>query len=54
VIFSIITASLIEAVTGDSLKKILINITITNEIKFSISLFTIATIIMKYMLFKQF
>jgi hypothetical protein len=53
VIFSIITASLIEAVTGDSLKKILINITITNEIKFSI-LFTIATIIMKYMLFKQF
>jgi len=52
-IFSIITGSLIEAVTGDLLKKFLINIKITNKIKFSISLFTIAVIIMKYLLFKQ-
>lgn len=53
-VFSMVAASFVEAFTGDLLKKILITIEITDEIKFSISLFAIATIIVKYWLFHQF
>jgi hypothetical protein len=52
-IFSIIAGSIIESFTGDFLKKILINIKIINGLKFSISLFTIATIVLKFLLFNQ-
>jgi len=53
-VFSMVAASFVEAFTGDLLKKILITIEITDDIKFSISLFAIATIIVKYLLFHQF
>ena len=52
--FSIYAAYFVELVTGDLLKNILITIKITNGIKFSISLFAIATIILKYLLFRSF
>lgn len=47
-VISLVVNSFVEALTGDILKKILITITITEKIKISISLFTIATIIVKY------
>jgi len=53
-VFSTVAASIVEAFTGDLLKTILISIEITDEVKFSISLFAIATIIVKYWLFHQF
>ena len=53
-IFSVVAASIVEAFTGDVLKTILISIEITDDIRFSISLFAIATIIVKYWLFHQF
>jgi len=53
-VFSIVAASIVVGFTGDLLKGILITIKITDEIKFSISLFTIATIVVKYLLFHQF
>lgn len=50
--FAILAASLVEAVSGDLLKKyVLLNIKITENLSMSISLFTVATIIVKYLLF---
>jgi len=47
-VISLVVNSFVEALTGDILKKYLITIPITARIKISISLFTIATIIVKY------
>jgi len=47
-VISLVVNSFVEALTGDILKKYLITIPITGRIKISISLFTIATIIVKY------
>ena len=52
--FSMVAASFVEALTGDLLKTILMTIEITDDIKFSISLFALATIIAKFVLFRQF
>lgn len=53
-VFSVVAASLVEAFTGDLLKTILITINITRGVEFSISLFAIATIAVKLLLFRQF
>ena len=47
-VISLVVNSFVEALTGDILKKYLITIPITGRIKISISLFTIATITVKY------
>jgi uncharacterized protein involved in response to NO len=44
-VFSILAGSLVEAFTGDILKRLFINIPITDNINISISLFFIATLI---------
>ena len=49
-VFSLIAASLVEAFTGDFLKKILIPIEI-GPLRFSISLFVIATAVLKLWIF---
>ena len=49
--FSLVAASLIEAVTGDVLKGILIPINVFG-LKFSVSLFTVATLIVKFAIFR--
>lgn len=50
-ILSFISGSLVEAFSGDFFKKISLNIPIYKKIKFSISAFTIATFIVKIVLF---
>ena len=50
-VFSILAGSLVEAFTGDRLKTLFINIPITDDINISISLFLIATFIVKFLLF---
>ena len=52
-VFSLVASSLIEALTGDLLKRYRMEIEITDDIRFSISLFMIATVIVKYLLFHQ-
>ena len=47
-VISLVVNSFVEALTGDILKKILITIPITERVKISVSLFTIATIVVKY------
>ena len=51
VLTSVVTGSLIEAFTGNVLKKILINIEITDDFSLSISIFTITTFFVKIWLF---
>jgi hypothetical protein len=53
-VISLVVNSFVEALTGDFLKKILITIPITEKIKFSISLFTVATLVVRYWLFGSF
>lgn len=50
-VFSILAGSLVEAFTGDMLKKLFLNIHITDDVTISISLFTIATFLVKFWLF---
>lgn len=50
-VFSIIAGSFVEAFTGDLLKNLFLNIPITENINFPISLFAIATFIVKSWLF---
>jgi len=53
--FSIIAASLVEAVSGNILKKVVfLEVGITGKIRFSISLFLVVTLIVKYLLFDGF
>ncbi len=52
-VFSFFAASLVESLSGDILKSILITIEITDDIRFSISLFAIATIFVKLFFFRQ-
>src|SRR5437867_7056590 len=49
-VLSLVAASLLEAVTGDYLKRILITVEVYG-IKFSVSLFFVATLILKFFLF---
>lgn len=51
VILSMVAGSLIEAFTGNILKKISLNIPITKNFSISISVFVIATFIVKILLF---
>ncbi len=48
---SLVTASILEAFTGDALKKILIPVRV-GPLRFSISLFLIATVILKFLIFR--
>ena|SRR2546428_5519488 len=50
-VLSLAAASLIEAVTGDTLKGILITVKVYG-FEFSVSLFTVATVILKFALFR--
>ena len=50
-VFSILAGSLVEAFTGDILKTLFINIPITDDINISLSLFFIATLLVKFLLF---
>ncbi len=50
-VLSIVAGSLIEAFTGDILKAIFINLRITDNINISVSVFIIATLLVKYQLF---
>lgn len=49
--FSIVAGTLVEALTGDHLKTILINIPIIGDFSISISLFAISTFVVKIWLF---
>jgi len=53
-VMSIVAGSFVEAFTGDFLKKIMLNIPITDDLSISVSLFTITTFIAKYWLFRRF
>lgn len=48
---SFVAASILEAFTGDALKKVLIPVKI-GPLEFSISLFLIATVILKFLIFR--
>lgn len=48
---SLVAATMLEAFTGDALKKILIPVQI-GPFQFSISLFLIATVILKFLIFR--
>ncbi|SRR6266480_1605125 len=50
-VFSLVAASLLEAVTGDYLKHILITVKVYG-IEFSVSLFVVATVVLKFVLFR--
>jgi hypothetical protein len=49
--FSLVAATIVEGFTGDMLKRILITIEY-HDLRFSVSLFVIATIIVKYTLLR--
>ncbi len=51
VIASFIAGLFVKEVTGDTLKKIALNISISKNINFSITAFFVATIILRYTLF---
>ena len=51
ILLSAIVGSLVEAFTGSFLKKIFLNIPIYGDFSFSISAFTVATLVVRVLLF---